>query len=106
MTNNEIYLAIMVMAFANLITRAIPFLFFVKKDIPKVLQFIQKFFPAVIMTILIFYTLSKIDFTQAPYGTKEIISIIITALLHIKFNNYLVSIFAGTAFYMFLVQVF
>ena len=56
------------------------------------------------MTILIFYTLSNINFTIAPYGTKEFLAILITIFLHLKFDNYLVSIFIGTLFYMGMVQ--
>jgi len=104
MNNTEIYLAIAVMAVANLITRAIPFLFFSKKEPPKYIKFISDNFPAMIMIILIFYTLAKVDFNSAPYGAKELIAIIITALLHIKLNNYLVSIFIGTISYMALIQ--
>ncbi|MEA1915471.1 MAG: AzlD domain-containing protein [Campylobacterota bacterium] len=104
MSNNEIYLAIFVMAGANYATRIFPFLFFSKKEPPYILQYIGDFFPPVIMTILVFYSLGSVDFTTAPYGSKEILGIFITALLHWRFNNYLVSIIAGTAFYMILVQ--
>ena len=105
MSENELLLAILVMSIANLLTRVFPFLFFVSKEPPKIIIFIEKNFPPIIMTILIFYTLGKIDFTIAPYGSKELISIAITILLHIKFNNYLVSIFLGTLSYMALVQL-
>ena len=104
MNNTEIYIAIAVMAIANLITRALPFLFFNKKEPPKFMKFISDNFPAMIMIILIFYTLAKVDFTNTPYGLKELIAISITALLHIKLNNYLISIFVGTLSYMVLVQ--
>ena len=104
MKNEYIYLAIAVMAVANYITRVFPFLFFIKRKPPKIILFVEKNFPPVIMTILIFYTLGSINFTKAPYGTKEIAAILITALLHYRFGNYLVSIFGGTIFYMFLVQ--
>ncbi len=100
-----IYLAIAIMAAANYITRVFPFLFFIKQKPPHIILFVEKNFPPVIMTILIFYTLGSIDFTKAPYGTKEIVSIIFTAFLHYKYGNYLVSIFGGTIFYMFLVQL-
>ena len=104
MNNNEIYLAILVMAIANLITRAIPFIFFNKKSPPKYIKFISDNFPAIIMIILIFYTLAKVDFANAPYGLKEIIAIGITAFLHIRLNNYLISILVGTISYMVLIQ--
>ena len=104
MSEYELLLAIIVMTIANFITRVFPFLFFTKKEPPKVISFIANSFPPIIMTILIFYTLGKIDFTVAPYGTKELLAIVVTALLHIRFNNYLISIFIGTIFYMLLVQ--
>jgi len=104
MSTNELYMAIIVMTFANFLTRVFPFLFFVKHEPPAWVVFIEKNFPPIIMTILIFYTLTNVDFTTAPYGMKEITAIALTAFLHIRFNNYLVSIFIGTIFYMGLVQ--
>jgi len=103
-TQEKIYLAIAVMAVANYITRVFPFLFFIKHEPPKFVIFVEKSFPPIIMTILIFYTLSGVDFKAFPYGAKEISAILFTAFLHFKFGNYLVSIFSGTIFYMLLVQ--
>jgi branched-subunit amino acid transport protein AzlD len=102
----DIYLAIIVMAFANFFTRVFPFLFFYSNEPPKLLKYIGDIFPPVIMTILIFYTLGNIDFTTAPYGSKEILAIFVTAFLHFRFNNYLISIILGTFFYMVLLQYF
>lgn len=104
MSSLELYLAIAVMAVVNIITRVFPFLFFSKKDLPKSLVFIEKFFPAVIMTILIFYSVKDISFQVFPYGLKEIGSILFVIVLHLSLKNYLVSIFLGTIFYMGLVQ--
>jgi branched-subunit amino acid transport protein AzlD len=104
MSGMEIYLAIIVMAIANYLTRVIPFLFFAKKEPPSFVLFIEKNFPPIIMTILIFYTLANVDFVNEMYGIKEFSSILLTAFLHIRYNNYLVSIFVGTFFYMALVQ--
>lgn len=104
MSNYEIYLAIAIMTIVNYFTRVFPFLFFRKNDLPSYILFIEKYFPSVIMTILIFYTLKEINFSLVPYGMKELGSIVFTALLHLIFKNYLVSIFIGTLFYMGLVQ--
>jgi branched-subunit amino acid transport protein AzlD len=104
MHNNEIYLAILVMALVNMFTRVFPFLFFRKNVLPSYIVYVEKFFPSVIMTILILYTLKDIDFALAPYGIKEIGAVLFTAVLHLTLKNYLVSIFSGTIFYMFLVQ--
>ena len=104
MSNYEIYIAIAIMTVVNYFTRVFPFLFFRKNDLPAYILFIEKYFPSVIMTILIFYTLKDINFSLVPYGIKEIGGIVFTALLHLIFKNYLVSIFIGTLFYMGLVQ--
>ncbi len=104
MVDERIYVAIVIMALANYLTRVFPFLFFIKHEPPKFIIFIEKSFPPIIMSILIFYTLSSINFKIAPYGLKEIIAIFFTAFLHFRFGNYLVSIFSGTIFYMILVQ--
>jgi len=104
--NNEIYIAIAIMTLVNYATRLFPFLFFRKKELPAFLVYIEKYFPAVIMTILVLYTLKDVSFTAAPYGFKEVSGIIFTAFLHLLVKNYLVSIFAGTLFYMILIQYF
>ncbi len=104
MSNIEIYIAIAIMALVNFFTRVFPFLFFGKKDLPPFLLFIERFFPAVIMTILIVYSIKDINFHLFPYGLKEFGGIIFTAILHLSLKNYLISIFGGTIFYMGLVQ--
>ncbi len=104
MENSYVYAAILVMALVNLFTRAFPFLFFTKKEPPAFILFIERNFPPIIMTILIFYSLKEVSFGTFPYGTKEILALVFTIALHLRFGNYLVSIFAGTVFYMGCVQ--
>ena len=104
MNSYEIYIAIAVMAVVNFFTRVFPFLFFRKIDLPPYIIFIEKYFPSVIMTILIVYTLKDINFDMLPYGIKEINGIFFTVILYLRLKNYLISIFAGTIFYMGLVQ--
>lgn len=106
MSNYEIYLAIAVMALVNLFTRAFPFLFFTKNHLPKSLDFLQKYFPATIMTILVVYSIKDVDYVNSYYGLKEFVSIAFTIIVHMKLKNYLISIFGGTILYMFLVQFF
>jgi len=105
---NELWIweAVAVMALANLLTRVAPFLFFARRRPPKAVVFVEENFPPIILTILIFYTLSSVDFSSAPYGLKELGGIAITMLLHRLFGNYLISIFGGTAAYMAMVQLF
>ncbi|WP_044417198.1 branched-chain amino acid transporter permease [Halarcobacter anaerophilus] len=104
MSDIQLLLAIAVMSLVNIFTRAFPFLFFTKKELPSSLLFIEKFFPATIMTILIFYSIKDINFLVYPYGLKELFAIVVTVILHLSLKNYLISIFFGTIFYMGLVQ--
>lgn len=104
MSSLELYLAIAVMAGVNFLTRLFPFIFFRKNELPWYISYIEKFFPAVIMSILIFYSIKDVNFSVAPYGFKEIFGVLFTALLHLWLKNYLISIFSGTIFYMVLVQ--
>ena len=104
MNETWIWEAVAVMALANLLTRAAPFLFFSRHHPPKAVVFVEENFPPIILTILIFYTLSSVDFGSAPYGIRELGGIVLTVLLHRVFGNYLISIFGGTAAYMAMVQ--
>ena len=105
MDDTQILVAILIMSAANFATRLFPFLFFVKREPSAWVIYVEKTFPPTIMTILVFYSLKDIDFALAPYGTSECLAVLATAALHLSLRNYLVSIFAGTLFYMFLVQV-
>ena len=104
MDNLDILIAITVMSLANFATRLFPFLFFVNREPPAIIIFVEKAFPPIIMTILIFYSLKYINLSVAPYGFSEISAVILTVLVHLMFKNYLVSIFTGTLFYMAMVQ--
>ena len=104
MSNTEILIAVVVMSLANFATRLFPFLFFVNREPPALIIFVEKTFPPIIMTILIFYSLKNIDLTSMPYGFSEISAVIVTVLVHLGLKNYLVSIFAGTFFYMTMLQ--
>ena len=51
------------------------------------------------------YCLKGADLFSASHGIPEFVSVAVTALLHVWKRNVLLSIAAGTACYMFLVQV-
>jgi len=99
-----IILAILVMTITNYFTRALPFFFFSKKNPPKALLFLEKVFPPIIMTILVFYSLKGVKIEPPNYGLFELIAIVITIILHLIFKNFLLSIIGSTLIYMALVQ--
>jgi branched-subunit amino acid transport protein AzlD len=104
MESNYLLNAILVMVAVNYVTRVLPFLFFRGKTPPAPIRFLEQYFPPVIMTILVFYSLKEIDFQSAPYGSYELSAVALTVGLHLIFKNYLLSIFGATLFYMGLVQ--
>ena len=104
MDNSYLISAIFVMVVVNYMTRALPFVFFRGKTPPPFILFLEVYFPPVIMTILVFYSLKDIDIYTAPYGGYEIIAVAVTVVLHLLFKNYLLSIFGATLCYMGLVQ--
>ena len=64
----------------------------------------EKVMPLMIMIILVFYTLKDIEFTEFPFGISEIIAVLLTIFIHLKYKNIFLSIFLSTFFYMILVQ--
>jgi len=104
MDNLYILIAIGVMSLANFATRLFPFLFFVNREPPAIIIFVEKTFPPIIMTILIFYSLRHTSLSVSPHGASEVTAVVVTVVAHLSLKNYLVSIFAGTLSYMAMVQ--
>jgi len=104
MESSYLLSTILVMVLVNYLTRVLPFLFFRERTPPAAILFLERYFPPVIMTILVFYSLKDIDFHSAPYGSYELSAVALTIALHLLLRNYLLSIFGATLFYMGLVQ--
>lgn len=61
--------------------------------------------PPAMMGLLVVYSLRSVDILSGSHGLPEAIAVAATALLHLWKRNTLVSILAGTAVYMLLVQL-
>ena len=97
---------IIVVALCTFLTRALPFwLFGGKKELPLTVQYLGKVLPPAIMIILVIYCLKTVNIFAGNRGIPESLAIGLVAALHIWKKNTLLSIGAGTAFYMLLVQV-
>jgi len=99
-----LWAALGVLALGNLLTRAAPFLFFARHKPPRAVLFIERNFPPVILTILVFYTLGDLHHARLLPLAEKLAAIIVTMGLHRWRGNYLLSIFGGTAFYMALIR--
>jgi len=93
-----------VMTAATFFTRVLPFALLRNMADHPLLLFLGRYTPPAIMTILVLYSLRGIDLTAAPFGAPELTASLITVTLHLWLRNTLLSIFSGTAFYMFVVQ--
>jgi len=100
-----VLLAVAVMTAVAYVTRAVPFLFFAKRQPPSLLGFLQKYMPPVVMAILVFASYKDIDYGAAPFGVPALVAGAATAVLHFWKRNVLLSIVGGTALYMALIRI-
>ena len=81
-----------------------PFLLLRGRETPKFIAYLGRVLPYAIMGMLVVYCLRGTTFSQAGNWLSQAISVALVALLHIWKKNTLLSIIAGTACYMILVQ--
>lgn len=107
MDNNlSALLIIAAAALVTLATRAVPFLLFDRSQVvPKWITLLGHVFPPAAMSLLLLYCIRNIKIiSSASHGIPELIAIAVAMILHYVKENTLLSIFASTVLYMFLVQ--
>ena len=92
-----------VMILINALSRYLPFWVF-SRGVPKAVVYLGKVLPSAIMGMLVVYCLRNMTFLVFPYGAAELIAVIAVVLLHLWRHNTMLSLIAGTACYMLLVQ--
>ncbi|HIQ82560.1 MAG TPA: AzlD domain-containing protein [Candidatus Pullichristensenella stercorigallinarum] len=100
---NAVYV-IAVTALVTVLTRFLPFAVFGKRPLPRVVVYLGRVLPPAIMAALVVYCLKDIDLTAFPFGLAQLISVAVTALVHLWRRNTLLSIALGTACYMVLIR--
>ena len=107
MNPDTLYLigCIAVAALATWLTRALPFLIFGNRELPRTVKYLSSALPPAIMVILVIYCLRNIDFASAAHGIPELASVALVALLQFWRKNMYLSILAGTVCYMVLLRV-
>jgi branched-subunit amino acid transport protein AzlD len=95
---------IAVMAAATVPTRALPFLLLRGRENHPLLIYLARVLPGAVMTILVLYALRTVQVLDWPHGLPELLSVVLTAGLHLWRGNALLSIGAGTGLYMSLAQ--
>ena len=101
----EFFMLVIIML-VTMATRFLPFLLFGgKRQTPKIITYLGKVLPCAIMGMLVVYCLKDVRPLAYPYGIPELLGIALVAVLHVWKRNSLLSIGAGTVFYMLLIQL-
>lgn len=104
-TNPQLFLFFGMVSLGTILTRTLPFILFPEnKKIPKYIKYLSRVLPYTIIGMLVIYCLKDISFTVRPYALPELISIAVITLLHLWKGNTLLSIGAGSAVYIILIQ--
>ena len=80
------------------------FIFNENKKTPAYVQYLGKYLPSAVFGMLVIYCLKNVSILRGSHGIPELISIIITGVLHIWKRNMLISIAGGTICYMLLIH--
>ncbi|MCK9169419.1 MAG: AzlD domain-containing protein [Treponema sp.] len=97
--------ATIVSALVILATRAFPFALFSRRNPPRIIRFIEKYIPPMVMAILVVYCLKDTCFTEKPWGIPSLTALALTIFLHVWKRNPMISIFGGTLLYMILSRI-
>lgn len=106
MSNIKLVLAIALMAAITFSTRAMPFLLFGKGDRPApIILFVGKYLPPALISAIIIYCYKDVHFLTGTHGIPELLAAAAVVLLQLRFKNTMLSIFAGTIFYMVMLRL-
>ena len=94
-----------VIAAVTIALRFAPFLLLRGRETPKFIAYLGRVLPYAIMGMLVVYCLRGVSFTGVSGWLPQAISAALVVGLHIWKRNTLLSIIAGTACYMTLVQL-
>ena len=97
---------IVVIALITFFCRALPFIVFSgRKELPALVIQLEKQLPVTIMILLVIYCLRNVQLTELSGWVPSCAGVLVTALVHMKQKNVLLSISAGTLVYMIFVQL-
>ncbi len=92
-----------VMALVTMLLRFLPFIVF-RKKVPGYVVYLGEVLPPAIIGMLVIYCLKDVDLLSGSHGIPEMIAAACVVALQAWKRNSLLSILAGTAVYMLLVQ--
>ena len=88
----------------TILLRFLPFIVF-RKRVPPYVAYLGRVLPPAIIGMLVIYCLRSTAVFSFPFGLPELIAVLVVVLLQVWKHRSLLSILAGTAIYMLLVQL-
>ena len=106
MNDLNAWIAVAVIALVTALIRFLPFAVFGRgKKIPKIIEKLGGMLPYAVMGMLVVYCLKDVSFMSLSGFLPPLISCVVVGVLYVWRRNTLLSIIAGTACYMILVQL-
>lgn len=106
MTDLQLFISVLAMATATILTRFLPFILFPEhKPVPKIISFLADRLPYASLGMLLVYALKDVTVQSAPWGLYELLSLGVIAVIHHWKNNTLLSIGSGLAVYLILMNL-
>lgn len=93
-------IATLIVGACTLFERALPFLFFGNRKIPKSINYLGKVLPMAIMTTLLIFCLRNIEFSSIVGFMPALLGVLVTIVLKLIKCNTLICITIATAVYM------
>ena len=106
MTNLHPLFQVLIMAAVIAFTRFLPFIAFPEgRKRPRVITYLGTVLPYAVIGMLVVYCFKGKSLLAYPYCIPELLAGALVVGLHVWKRNTLISVFAGVAFYMILVQL-
>ena len=106
MTEQQLWLAVAVIALVTAFIRFLPFLIFTgSRKPPKIVEKMGRLLPCAVMAMLVVYCLKDVSFATPSGYLPALIASIVVCGSYIWKKNTLLSIISGTLCYMIFVQI-
>lgn len=107
LSNSSALLATVVMAVITFLLRGLPFWIFGRKNrqVPRVIVYLGEVLPRATMVMLVVYCLRNVSFTVFSSAFPTIVGIAVVVILQVWKKNSIISVFLGTATYMFCLRL-
>ncbi len=106
LSTTQIFLMLFVPGIITQLLRALPFLVFGRKEVSPTVHRLGEMLPFAIMAVLVVYCLKSLPTGSLKENLALVSAVLLVAILHLIKKNTILSIIAGTVFYMALVHLF